>query len=210
MLLSSPSFSGFVNELSANGMAVPPQIKQEPSVPAPQPMPKDLNPSRASRQMHSQQPQIGMALLPESATDFSALAFDGWNSGISNDFRIYSVTDLPQGPVLDLEKLSGKDNKTLSTSYTSTEPKDMPKKLELPCLPQQSSEAKPLEPAEVDPTIHLDQDAFSLYFDTTPAAPETALTVNAKATEDLTTQLEQAIAALEMTSARLALMSPHM
>ena len=217
MLLSSPSFSGFVNELSANGMAVPPQIKQEQSVSAPQPMPKDVNPSRASRQMHSQQPQIGMALLPESATNFAALAnsydgsFDGWNSGISNDFAVFSVTDLPQPPVLNIEKLSGKDNKTLSNSYSSAAPKDMPKKVELPCLPQVSSEAKPAEPAKVDPTVQLDQDAFSLYFDTTPIT--STLIVNARpttATESTTTQLEEAIAALETTSARLALMSPQL
>lgn len=57
--------------------------------------------------MTHQQPQIGMALMPETNVDLSL--FNSWNTGLnSSDFQVFAVTELPSGPVLDLSVLSEK------------------------------------------------------------------------------------------------------
>ena len=228
MLLSSPSFSGFLEHLSTNGMSTQMQsaLSQNQAAPTVQPVPKDVNPSQASRQIQSQQPQVGMALLPESATDFSALntPFDSWNSGMS-DFQVYSVTDLPHGPVLDINKLSGKAEATDSTIDSSSSAKDMPKKVEQPLgsLPVTSPVVN--APVVVDPTVELDREAFDLYFDSPSTTPTTtattdlqlptkssnyALVVDSHGTEDNLRTLRRMCAALDATCERLALMTPHL
>jgi hypothetical protein len=113
MLLSSPAFSGFLNELSANGMPAPPTTtsnQQSQTKSQPRPTRKDVNPHQASRQMQNQQPQINMAMIPETSIDFSALEqpANTWNSIPSNDFQVFSVPAVPLVPMLDVKQLSGK------------------------------------------------------------------------------------------------------
>jgi hypothetical protein len=113
MLLSSPAFSGFLNELSANGMPAPPTTATNPQAQIksqPRSTRKDVNPHQASRQMQNQQPQINLAMIPETSIDFSSLEqpANSWNSIPSNDFQVFSVSAIPQVPILDLTKLSGK------------------------------------------------------------------------------------------------------
>ena len=226
MLLSSPSFSGFLEHLSTNG--VPTQLQsaqnQSQAASAAQSMPKDVNPSQASRQMQSQQPQVGMALLPESATNFSALntPFDDWNSGMS-DFQVYSVTELPAGPVLDINKLSGK--KDTNSTFENTSLKDMPKKYEQPmtATPKLAS----VSDTPVDPNVELDRDVFDLYFDTpiqqssttptstgphaTPLAIKASrysMIIDSHQAENSLQNLQRMCAALDATCDRLALMTP--
>lgn len=145
MLLSSQAFSGFLQELSQSG--VPPQTQQrqtqQPAQERPQTQRKDVNPHDAARQMSSQQPQVGMALMPETNVDLSL--FGSWNSGVNtNDFQVFAVTELPEDPVLDLTKLSEKPAKSGIKSDSS---KLLPSLPELPAPVTVKQEAKADAPA---------------------------------------------------------------
>jgi hypothetical protein len=114
MLLSSNAFSGFLQELSQSGVPAQPQhpsaptnMQDRPQQQSQQHQRKDVNPLDAARQMTHQQPQIGMALMPETNVDLNS--FQSWNSGLNaNDFQVFAVTELPAEPTLDLSKLSEK------------------------------------------------------------------------------------------------------
>lgn len=113
MLLSSQAFSGFLQELSqTSGSATiqsgTQQARQERT--KSQPKRKDVNPHEAGRQLQTQQQQrVGMVLMPETAIDMSLFETPTWAPAVTtNDFQVFSVTSLPQGPVLDLEAMSGK------------------------------------------------------------------------------------------------------
>ncbi|KAJ9616302.1 hypothetical protein H2200_000020 [Cladophialophora chaetospira] len=163
MLLSSQAFSGFLQELSQSGMPPPNTQKnvqqmQKPSQSQPQPQPMSKDVKVGSQQMQGQQPQIGMALIPETPVDFSVLsATNGWmNTAATNDFQVYAITELPTPPFLDLEALSGKPTSSKDTSKAS--------KPRLPELPAHLSTAITAAPTKVDDSVELDQDAFALYF----------------------------------------------
>lgn len=173
MLLSSQAFSGFLQELSQSGLP-PPNVQkaiqqqkslqnQAPAQPQSQPTKKDLNSNVASQQIPGQQPQIGMALIPEIPVDFSALQpANGWMNALpTNDFQVYAVAELPTPPTLDLDALSGKSSHQKGTSKACAE---------APRLPELPSEVMALstvqEKIQMDDSVPLDQVAFALYFDT--------------------------------------------
>lgn len=113
MLLSSQSFAGFLQELSQGNVAEGSrqQSRQErPQQQAqPQPTRKDINPHEVARQLHNQQPQIGMALIPEAPVDMSLYDTSSWNSsGRSTDYHVFSVNEVPRGPAVEITKLGGK------------------------------------------------------------------------------------------------------
>ncbi|RDA89945.1 hypothetical protein CP533_0283 [Ophiocordyceps camponoti-saundersi (nom. inval.)] len=101
MLLSSPSFSNFLDHLSTN-----PQVKAEPQHEEHLPTytSKDTNP-RSGQQSH--QEQIGMVMIPEHSMDFSQLSLD---SAAAYNFQPQVfVVDTPQvSAVVDFSVLSGK------------------------------------------------------------------------------------------------------
>lgn len=200
MLLSSPAFSGFLNELSANGMPAPPttasnqqsQIKSQA-----RPTRKDVNPHQVSRQMQNQQPQINMAMIPETSIDFSVLEqpVNNWNSIPSNDFQVFSVSALPQVPVLDLSPISGK---ALSTQISPDVTKETAQIAELPAWVKPDADVV----AETTTEDMMDE-AFDLYNDssmtTSTSKPYSLDTFLAslkpetnKYTLDLTTNLNEA------------------
>lgn len=166
MLLSSQSFSGFLQELSQSGLPppnVPKNIQQQKSVqaqPHPQPVKKDVSSNAASQQLQAQHPQIGMALIPETPIDYSALQpSNGWmNTLPANDFHVYAVTELPTPPILDIEALSSKPsfNKGVSKGV-----KEVP---QLPAMPAQTKQSTHSEAAQVDESVTLDRESFALYF----------------------------------------------
>ena len=123
-------------------------------------MMKDVSSSTANQQLQNQQPQIGMALIPETPVDFSVLQpSNGWmNTLLTNDFHVYAVTELPPSPVLDLESLSGKP---VSSTGSSKGLKELPRLPELLAHDTKSTDA---EAAQTDVSVTLDQDAFALYF----------------------------------------------
>jgi hypothetical protein len=163
MLLSSQAFSGFLQELSQSGLP-PPNLQKNMQQPKPvqtqpqsqpQPMKKDVSSNAAS-----QQPQIGMALIPETPVDFSVLQpSNGWMNVLpTNDYHVYAVTELPTPPMLDLESLSGKTSSTKGSSKAS---KEVPR---LPELPPPMVTSTPVEVSKVDESVTLDPDSFALYF----------------------------------------------
>jgi len=171
MLLSSQAFAGFLQELSQSGLPAPntqTNTQQQKQAARPQPQPqskprrKDVTSNDASHQMQVQQPQIGMALIPEVPIDLSAFQpSNAWMTALptSSDFQVYAVTELPEAPVLDLDALSGKPDSIFSRPASA---KNVPK------LPEWSvSSFKPTETrsSEVDETVTLDREAFALYFD---------------------------------------------
>jgi hypothetical protein len=160
MLLSSPAFSGFLNELSSHGMPAPPATttsnQQSQTKSQPRPTHKDVNPHQASRQMQNQQPQINMAMIPE--TDFSVLEqpMNTWNSIPSNDYQVFSVSAVPEVPMLDLTPLSGK----ASSPITLEAMKDAPQIAELPAWVNNTAESVTTSSSDDE------NEAFALYNDT--------------------------------------------
>jgi len=166
MLLSSPSFSGFLDTLSQNPAA------QQQAAPTPAPVQqvenrqvrKDINPYAAQQQM--QQQQIGMAMIPEHAMDFSILDLNA-DGAFSYQPQVFSVLSMPE-TILDAEALSGK-----GPAFTPLASDD--EKVELPTL-----ERAPLsEPVEVEEVEIVDEEfdadpAFAL-FTAAPKATAPAL-----------------------------------
>lgn len=173
MLLSSQAFSGFLQELSQSGLpassiqSMAQQAKAPQNQPQAQSSQKDVSSRDAGHQMHVQQPQIGMALIPETHMDFAAFQpSNAWMTALpGNDFQVYSVTEMPEPPTLDLEILTGK-NKSSSSIFKPT--KDIPQLAE--SAPQAVSEAEHPTSVQVDESVELDQAAFALYFDSSASA----------------------------------------
>lgn len=141
MLLSSQAFSGFLQELSNSGVPnnaqpqqqQPRQVQQTQS--QPQPKRKDVSSHEAARQIQNQNNhmQVGMTLIPETPLDMSI--FDGagsWNNVVpSNDFQVFSVTEMPEPPKLDMEAISGKSSECKSIPSSN---KDLPMIQSLPMM----------------------------------------------------------------------------
>jgi len=130
MLLSSPSFSGFLDTLSQNPAAQQQAAPQQTPVPVQQPQErqvrKDVNPYAAQQQLQQlQQPHIGMTIIPEHTMDFSMLDLNS-DGGFTYQPQVYSVLSLPE-TAIDSEILSGK------SSFTPSLPSD-DEKVELPTI----------------------------------------------------------------------------
>lgn len=129
MLLSSSSFSSFLDNLSTNPAAAPQPsaIKVEsPSQAQAQTQPqqeirKDANPFAPQQ---SQQQQIGMAMIPEQNLDFSMLTMDGSYNFQPQVF----VVDTPEVPApIDASVLSGKTSSFIETTVELDDEKhDLP------------------------------------------------------------------------------------
>lgn len=194
MLLSSSSFSNFLDQLSSNPTVVQQQVPQ----PAPveqiqrQPeqtqqqqrsMPKDVNPFLAQQQV--QQQRIGMAMIPEPNIDFSTLNLDA--DPFSFQPQVYAVLETPE-VTFDSSLLSDKASNFVGPSTFEADDevkRDMPV-IERPPVAeekQQTVEAameKPELAKEPEQTEEVFDDefesdpAFALYHSTpsTTTAPE--------------------------------------
>ena len=186
MLLSSPAFSSFLNELSSNGNALPapaPATTLAPptlsSIQPNQPLRKDANPHQRQLQGQSRSgTQVGMTLVPDTSMDFSVFdpTTNAWGGSMEfgfNNAQVFSVTELPVGPPVDsinVGILSGKSSNTVGP-YSCDEAKDDTPVIE--CMP--SSSSKPDTTIESDSVcidIELDASnpAFALFVDY-PASP---------------------------------------
>lgn len=169
MLLSSQAFSGFLSELSASASA-PSTSSLQPSRPQPQSQPsqKDVNPHQAARQLHNQQPQVGLATIPEIPVDFPLVdntsSASSWNAGISlNNFPVYSLTGMPEGPALDIQKLSGKGHESYSFRALDVSKCDMPT-IDYTQYLFEADEVAPFpSPPPINPDVEQDGTAFVLY-----------------------------------------------
>jgi hypothetical protein len=164
MLLSSQAFSGFLQELSHSGLPAPnfltstqqqkPAQKQQKT----QTRKKDV-PNDANQQMQTQQPQIGMALIPETPVDMSMFhPSNAWMTALpGNEFQVYAITELPEAPIIDVKHLSGKPGSNIESTDSS---KDTPRLHSLRAT-------TPVEhkKTQIDESVELDPNAFALYFE---------------------------------------------
>lgn len=160
MLLSSASFSNFLDHLSTNPTAaapttaqpkIEPQLQQQAQAqPEQRQMPKDVNPYNS--QFSSQQ-QIGMAMIPEQSVDFSMLSLD--NDAFNFQPQVF-VVDTPEMPAaIDAEMLSGKSSNFVETHESDNEKIEMPV-IERPIERMAAREVAPLdEEFESDPEFAL-------------------------------------------------------
>ena len=162
MLLSSPSFSGFLDTLSQNPAAA--QTAQQVTQPRveqrsqPQQVRKDVNPYAAAQQMQPQQ-HIGMTLIPEHNMDFSMLDLNT-DGGYSYQPQVFSVLSMPD-TVIDTEMLSGKPS-SFAPLASDEEKVELPKVERAP----EAATAVVEEPVEATETVDEEFDAdptFALF-----------------------------------------------
>lgn len=160
MLLSSQAFSGFLSELSQNGMPAP--TTAPASQPQPQPIKKDVNPHQVARQSQNQQTHVGMTIIPESSVDFSMLDStqpSNWNTGFGmNSYQVCAVMELPEGPAIDTSVLSGK--KSFDTADSRA--KDYPV-LQFPPITKQYGCDLPA--TQENDNVELDKAGLTLFVD---------------------------------------------
>lgn len=188
MLLGSPSFSDFLDRLSANPALVPQnqaqavqaQIQAQVAAQvAPQGQerqaPKDANPYPA-------QHQIGMAMIPEQNIDFSMLHMDA-EPTFAFQPQVYAVLETPDVmiPTIDTSVLTGKVSNFVGCV-------DDEEKIEMPIIahPVTDKVAETVQaaaPVVADAEFENDP-AFALYHD---AAVSTVSTVSAPVDAPATT-----------------------
>ncbi|CAG8976091.1 hypothetical protein HYALB_00002369 [Hymenoscyphus albidus] len=170
MLLSSPSFSGFLDNLSQNPAAVQtaqqatqPRVEQPQQQQPQRQVRKDVNPYAAQQQMQNQQ-HIGMTLIPEHTMDYSMLDL-GQDGSFSYQPQVFSVLSMPE-TVIDSEMLSGK-----SSTFTPLASDD--EKIELPTIERAPEASAIEEPTTVVEVVDEEFDAdptFALFASTPTAA----------------------------------------
>jgi len=176
MLLSSPSFSGFLDTLSQNPAAAQtaqqvtqPRVEQQQPA-AQRQVRKDVNPYTAQQQM--QQQQIGIAMIPEQNMDFSMLDLNT-DGAFSYQPQVFSVLSLPEATI-DTELLSGKSSNTFTAIASDDE------KVELPTVervPESTPEEAPAKTVEVVDD-EFDSDPIFTLFTSSPASSTSATTVS--------------------------------
>jgi hypothetical protein len=192
-LLRHQAFTPFLEELSRDeSLDVKPAPQVSSSVPTPTPAPnrKDLNPY-ASQQFQdvpqAENPQIGMALIPETQLDLSMLNLNNnWampNMGFNfQQPQVYSVMELPEGPStpIDADLLSGKGGDSfMSQISTVDEVKSDYPVIESPVEREETVEATTAEADEYD-----DNPDFALYVNS-PAPVETSFSAPVEESERL-------------------------
>ncbi|KAF4123763.1 hypothetical protein GMORB2_6464 [Geosmithia morbida] len=168
MLLSSPSFSNFLDDLSSNPAAAsasasqgaapvkmePQQQQQQQQQQGERQQPKDVG-SYGSQQ--SQQ-QIGMAMIPEQAMDFSMLTLDG---AYNFQPQVFVVDNLDIASPIDTAVLSGKTTNFVDQSL----PESDDDKMEIHAIeraPVDNNDNKATTSAPIDEEFESDPD-FALY-----------------------------------------------
>jgi hypothetical protein len=178
MLLSSPSFSGFLDTLASNPAAAQTaQTVTQPQqqVEQPRQVRKDVNPYAAQQQMQTQ--HIGMTMIPEHTVDFSML--DLGNDGFSTyQPQVYSVLSLPE-TVIDVEILSGKSSSSFASLHSEDEKVEIPVVERIPASNPEKEIQAPVAPI-VDEEFDSDP-RFALYASTVEDVeePSKELDINA-------------------------------
>ncbi|CAG8923119.1 unnamed protein product [Penicillium salamii] len=176
MLLGSPHFSNFLNEMEGpqQQQQQPQQPQQQAQQPTPQPsmqaMPKE-NTNRGQEFQMQQNAQPNMVMMPNQGMDPNmAMNTAGWNTGIDMNFGntpVFAVMEVPEGPALDAEMLSGK-----SSSFNVLESS----KNDAPIIEAPTSGSSSQSDIGVsNPDVEIDESdpAFALFVDT-PASTSNA------------------------------------
>lgn len=201
MLLSSPQFSQFFDEMNVSGLPMPTASQpQQPSVPQPQQsqpqlppqqstapqsslqphLPKETNQAHSSQEFAMQQnSQVGMVMVPNQSVDMSTLSLNGaggWNSGIDVNYGntpVFAVLEVPEPPVVDTAALSGKTSDLGVTGLPEvTGAKDEAPVLEHPPAAEATQESTV---GAENPEVHFDESdpAFALFADSpAPTTPD--------------------------------------
>lgn len=157
MLLSSPSFSGFLDNLSQNTASMPaaqPKIEQQQPQQQAQPsrqVRKDVNPYAG------QQTQMHMAMIPEQQMDFSVLDLNA--DAFAYQPQVFSVLSLPE-PSFESSVLSGKSSNFVGKFNSEVEKVEMPVIERISVKPEATIEAVPVvdEEFDADPAFALFND----------------------------------------------------
>lgn len=185
MLLSSPAFSTFLNELSRTGASasmpeLPQPLNQTPlSHPQPTTSRKDVNPSHATSQQTQSQQQnnmhVGLTMIPEESS-FDYTATGSLNTGYADnmdfgglyDAQVYAVTSLPIGPAVDsieFSMLHGKSSNFVRSYSEADDAKTEPAVIErMPTMEKREMPA-PIETPSEEDDIDIDDPSFALYRD---------------------------------------------
>lgn len=197
MLLSSPAFSTFLNDLS--GTAAPASMAEmsrpQSQIPGSQPQSvtprKDVNPNQSTPRplpAQDQNTHVGMTMIPEeNLRQYTALesANNGWTEASMDfgglyDAQVYAITEVPQGPAVDsmsFAMLHGKTSNFVGSSY-SDDSKDEPAEIEaMPALPEKVESPGIIERRLQDVDPDVSDPAFALFIDqpctsSTPAPME--------------------------------------
>lgn len=164
MLLSSPSFSNFLDHLSQNPAALPQaqQQQQQPVTkverhPEPQQVPKDVNPYAATQ--HTQHQTVGMVMIPEQAMDFAMLNIE--SDSFNYQPRVFTVLETPDMPEIDASILSGKTSNVAEVQASDNEKVEVPV-IEAPISQEAVAEATPSKVvADLDGDIYDDDVAIT-------------------------------------------------
>ncbi|KAI3395762.1 hypothetical protein diail_893 [Diaporthe ilicicola] len=158
MLLSSPSFSDFLERLSTNPNPAPQPTAQVDQRQGTRQAPKDVNPYAAHQQVQRQ--QIGLAMLPEQNMDFSMVGVDA--EAYNYQPQVYAVLETPE-PVIDASVLAGKSSNFVGEAFESehVEKIDMPV-IERPMVAEEKLSAPKAPESPVDEQFENDPD-FALY-----------------------------------------------
>ena len=214
-LLSSSAFSEFLNEVGGlpsaptkSATPVPPKsstVKAEQPAPS---IPKDVNPNRAAshqaQNQQSDQPYIGMTMIPEHQMDYTAFDnnVNSWNGMGSYDMQVFAVTSLPESPVIDrfeLGNLSDKSANTLVDSWSLDARKsDSPHKIEP--MPEVTEFPQPIDSetdvaSDAEPFDDSDP-AFALFADSRTSTESTTSPVDQPIFGEI--QLEKAFGRVEL------------
>jgi regulator of replication initiation timing len=169
------------------------EVKPAPPVshtPTPQLTRKDVNPYASQQYQDMSQndnPQIGMALIPETPLDMSMLNLGNNWAMPSNHFnyqptQIYAVTELPEGPAapIDIDILSGKGGE----SFLCEKPLAEEVKPDYPVIERPVELEQATEVTEVDEEEGDDDDEFDLYR-SSPARKSTAVAATLEHSEPI-------------------------
>ena len=174
MLLSSPSFSDFLNDLSSNPQQLPPQ--NQPQQPESRQIPKDVNPYGAQQRRSQQQQHIGTAVIPEQPVDYTVLGLDS-QDGFNFQPQVFSVLETPEPAVIDSSVLSGKTTNFVGEQFDLDEEKVEMPVIEKAPVPVREEPVVAAEKPEVSDVVVRDDEfendpAFALYHDSASSAPE--------------------------------------
>ncbi|KAE8419242.1 hypothetical protein BDV36DRAFT_282451 [Aspergillus pseudocaelatus] len=195
MLLSSPNFSQFLDEMPMNGVPTsaqpqppqqqqPQQLQSQPQPQQQQPtmqanVPKDTNHGHGPQEFAMQQnAQVGMVVVPNQGLDVAAMGMNnaGWNSGIDMNYNpsVFAVLEVPEPSIIDTEILSGK-----SSSAGTYLPEITDTKNEIPVLERMPMSEEPKEASfgVENPDVEFDESdpAFALFADSPATSQQESL-----------------------------------
>ncbi len=188
MLLESPAFSSFLNQLSgtdgqadkmsATNQQKEPASKVEDTQKEP---PKDVNLLQQS--FHGQdapEAQVGMAMMPETYSNLNAVNL-AWTENMDSslyDAQVYAVTSMPEGPALeqpDTGLLSGKSSSHPGSIISCGAKSDGPV-IEYSTARYDATQVQPLraeESSSIDFEFDESDPAYVLYDDTPSSLKDT-------------------------------------